>query len=201
MNTFDALDRTFDVYKRTLRRPLVLGIMIVYTCGAAAWFTYRTVTDSLAEKRRQTEVRILQLESELLREREISARLAKIPQNAAFIRDLDLTDLTTTEPQKQNLKRLMDYVRFALSKSDYTYAKELLKQNPDLVDTPQVLYMLGKIEYLRGDSKAAIDAWARIQARAKTYPNDLNFYLAILYYQEGQTDLVTKSIKAYISRN
>lgn len=189
--------RIFEVFRELIRRrPLfVAASMSGYAFFVAGFYVYNTVES----RSRSTELRLLELQTELAEREGLFAALAERREPSGIFADIDFRIEGATSEQRKEVFRLFDYASFALEKRDYAHAERMYRDALSVHDSAATRYYLGRVAYFQGNLGRAEAEWRSAIDRDEdgAYPQ-LRLYLGLTLHEQGRRQESLEAIREYV---
>jgi tetratricopeptide (TPR) repeat protein len=193
------LGRIYHFYAELLGRRVFAWVMLVYAVIAFGSMLYFSVSHWLRKSSESLNARLTEVSRELETQRRIVASLASVSKNASIMKEIQFKE-DWNEETKAKATRVLDYVNYAYSKSDFDYARRQLSEAPELQGSQTAGYWLARIDFAARDLDGAIAELNKVIAkdRENNYPI-LRFYAGVLSYELGRQEEMLAFLKAYMS--
>lgn len=175
--------RILYVYFGTPTKAIIFSIFLVSQIVALGYYFYHSRLERyevMIEQSKQEQDLLKKMVSEIREKQPLSISIN--------FKELNFDESIEKENENQ-VKRLIEYGRFALTKNDYDYAKSLFQEANSIAVTNEAQYYLAIIAIQSGKYKEAIARFDKITIRADDEnSNVLKFYRLLADYKLKQGD-------------
>ncbi len=191
---------SYDKLIRLLRKKpyIFISTMVVYIGIIGFYITLREKQNIVTSIRYKAEREIVDLKEEIERQKNIINSLTISRKIPVVFRPINFTEDWEDDSKEAEINRIFEYANFAMSKEDYKRAKSLYEEAQVIQTTFQAQYYLGMLDYIEGDLNSCIKKWSTIVESAQDRFPNLRFHLAIVLYEDGESERSMKYLLEYM---
>jgi hypothetical protein len=191
------LGSSFKVLRILQKNPLFVYMFVFfYFSSAAAFYLYVRETRQAREWQQKAE-RLQDRVSSVAIERDVFLQSSRNSTIDVFKRLSFLEKSTPQDQEKlQAALSLNSFAKYALHNRDLRKARETLDESTKTFPTLEAQYYLGVVNYLEGNTEAAVGSWKPL-AKSAGVPDDIFIYLSVAEYHSGNTQAAKEFADLY----